>query len=174
MFKYVLTGGHGVGKTSLLLYLQYKGQRIIRETSSDYKYIKRAMGILFPFDHDGAESDIVKMQLQQENNVPSEFQRVFLDRSVIDCSAYAKILNQQIDPYIQYTKSGRYDLVFHFQPGNFGITECTRREIEFSKKVSETIFEEYKKYGYTIIEVPAMPLEERYNFIMEKVQLYER
>lgn len=67
MFRYVLTGGHGVGKTSLALYLQLKGEHIIRESASDYKYVKMAQGDSFPFDHPNFESEIFSIQLEREN-----------------------------------------------------------------------------------------------------------
>ena len=175
MFRYVLTGGHGVGKTSLALYLQLKGEYIIRESASDYKYVKMAQGDSFPFDNLNAESEIFSIQSYRENEIDSVNRpRVFLDRSIIDHFAYAKILNQVLDTTNFIENSCVYDIIFFIEESKeFGISLCTKREVEYSRFVARSIKEEYMKRNYNIVCIPPDSLEKRYKNIIEVVHEYE-
>ena len=46
MKKYILTGGPGSGKSSILLGLEQQGETIIREAAEDYIKHQQAQGIL--------------------------------------------------------------------------------------------------------------------------------
>lgn len=173
MFRYVLTGGHGVGKTALLLYLQLQGEYVIRESASDYKYVKMALGEPFPLDNPNAENNIFKIQLNRELAIDTTKGRVFLDRSIIDHIAYAKLLNQRLE-YTLDIDLINYDIVFFLAPGTeWGISLCTRREQLYSNKVANMIEEEYRMRGFRIVNVPPLTLEQRMDFIKEQIKRYE-
>lgn len=177
MFRYVLTGGHGVGKTSLALFLQESGEHILRETASDYKYVKMAQGIPFPFDNPHAEAEILTQQIRRERDAATlNYCRIFLDRSIIDHFAYAKLLKQSVDEQVISARENlNYDLVFFVDESeDFGIALCTKREIRYSRIVAEAIYTEYQARGNRIVDVPPMPLEKRYSYVMEVISKYEQ
>lgn len=173
MFRYVLTGGHGVGKTSLLLYLQFQGEYVVRESASDYKYVQMALGESFPLDNPNAESNILKIQVDRELNIDTSKKRVFFDRSIVDHFIYAKILNQKLGGSFNMDLMN-YDIVFLLSPSvEWGISLCTKREQEYSNKIAEMIEAEYRVRGFKIVRVPPLSLEQRVNFMKEEIDRYE-
>ena len=128
--KYVLTGGHGCGKSSILLFFEMMNEFILREAASDYFYMELAKGNTSPFDNKYSEDEILSIQLRREKSIPSEINRVFLDRSVIDCLVYSKIYSAPLsENNICDAKKMRYDLAFFIEvPTTFGIAFCTKRE----------------------------------------------
>lgn len=173
MFRYVLTGGHGVGKTALLLYLQLQGEYVIRESASDYKYVQMAMGEPFPLDNPNAENNIFKIQVDRELKIDTSKKRVFFDRSIVDHFAYSKIMNQSLK-YSFNMSIMNYDIVFLLSPGvEWGISLCTKREQAYSNKIAAMIETEYRLRGFRIVRVPPLSLEQRMTFIKEEIDRYE-
>lgn len=176
MYKYVLTGGHGVGKTSIILGLQLAGEEVIRESASDYQYYQRAKGNIFPFDCSDAENEVLSIQIERENALLKKNAiRAFLDRSVIDHFVYSKILRHPIsDELLAHAKNRFYDIVFLIEhmPNN-GISLCTKREQEYSRLIQEETRKEYAKRGFDIISIKNNSLENRMNDILKITMEYE-
>ncbi len=175
MFKYVLTGGNGVGKTSLILALQLAGYEIIRESASDFLYVERAKGNLFPLDSSGAEEIILNIQIRRELNIDPSRDRVFLDRCIHDHFVYANILKQDISTKaIDQSKNFSYDIIFFIELSfEYGIGNCTQREVKYSEKLAYELELYYKKLGITIIKIPPGSIESRLNKILLEVKKYE-
>ena len=91
--RYVITGGPGVGKTSIILYLKEKGYHVVGEAATDVIRYWLDHGVAKPWDQDHKSDfndEILDLQEQRQNATPdTEF--VFLDRSMIDTFTYALI-----------------------------------------------------------------------------------
>lgn len=174
MHKYVLTGGNGSGKTSLLLVLQLSGEKVVRESASDFLYVERAKGNLFPLDNQDAEEQILRIQIEREKHVDI-CKRVFLDRSTIDHFVYARLLRQKLsENIINKCSQFKYDIIFLIKTSEeFGIGLCTEREYKYSIFLEKEIIKEYENIEYKVIIIEPDSIENRLIGIKERIKAYE-
>ncbi|TFF34576.1 ATP/GTP-binding protein [Mucilaginibacter psychrotolerans] len=168
--RIVFTGGEGVGKTSALLYLGLTGATIVRETASDYIRIQRALGNIFPYEDRDFEERILEFQLLREAAVVADG-RVFLDRGWVDCVAYGKLYNWDINPSL-VTKAERikYDKVFFFHSAkDYGVGLMDEPEIRKSVEIGAAVRKAYEELGYSIIDVMPGVLTARVDFILNSL-----
>jgi len=89
--RFVLTGGHGVGKTSILLALEASGQHVVSEAAGALRRLERAKGNPFPEDAADFESRALGLHLLREEAVTPIAARVFFDRGAADHLAYSRV-----------------------------------------------------------------------------------
>lgn len=176
MKKYVLTGGHGVGKTSIILALEHLGEYVLREAGSDYQYYLRAKGIPFPLDQDNFEQGVLSLHLQREERLPNGLERVFLDRGKPDHLAYSELFKWPLSDHLQKeAERTDYSAVFFVQGNSeYGIGLCSKREQNESFTLETTLVKLYKRLGYLIHWVPCGLLEERVRYILQVVESLEQ
>ncbi|MCK4670270.1 MAG: AAA family ATPase [Nanoarchaeota archaeon] len=196
MKKYILTGGPGTGKSSILLALEQRGEHIVKEAAEDYIKVRQAQGQPEPWTEPDFQDKILELQLQREEQIPEGIERIFIDRGVADGLAYAepgtkiykKIMAEArkaswIDKdqreymfwvRIQGDYSRYYALsnkVFFIEQLDF--TEKTKVRRENHKeavRLGEKLKAIYHRLGYKIIGVPAAKLEERVRRVLQGVE----
>ena len=91
--KYVLTGGPGSGKSSIILALEYRGEAVMREVAGDFINLQQAMGIPEPWKDPKFQDRIRNWQVTREMDADkiAKNGRVFLDRGVLDGLAYCQM-----------------------------------------------------------------------------------
>ncbi|MFA5805031.1 MAG: ATP-binding protein [Melioribacteraceae bacterium] len=174
--KYVLTGGHGSGKTSILLYLERLNEYIIREAASDYFYIERAKRELFPLDNKYCEDEILSIHLKREKSIPENISRVFLDRGTIDHLVYSKLYDLPLsEKNIYESKEVKYNLAFFIDlPSDFGIGLCTYRENLESLNIHKELLKAYLDCGIKVHRIKPAPLLKRVQKILRIVKDFEK
>ena len=94
---------------------------------------------------------------------------IFFDRGVPDSIAYYKL--NGLDAIEPFQKSGevRYQNVFLFERLRF-LTDPVRSEDETTaRRLNRLIKESYQSLGYDIIHVPLLSVEERTEFVLERL-----
>jgi predicted ATPase len=166
--RIIITGGPGAGKSSLLEALRLKGyacqaeaaRRVIQQYYSQNctPWGDRQSFIC----HVGAQ---IEKDLQEPLNGLT-----FYDRGMLDCIAYAREANlpvpealQQFDPFAYYHRQ-----VFILPPWPQIYRKEPARQQEFSEAVLlyHSIVSTYQAYGFRLIEVPQLALEERVGFVL--------
>ena len=172
--KYVLTGGPGSGKSSIVIALEMRGEYVIREAAEDYIRLRQAQGQPEPWTEENFQDKILELQILRESRIPKNIERIFIDRGIIDGMAYfhkagkrpsKKLLDEANKAY------GRaYDKIFLIE--NLGSCESNhvRRENIEEALILERLQERnYRYYEFPVIKVPASPLDDRVNYILERV-----
>jgi predicted ATPase len=168
---YVLTGGPGTGKTTILNELAKKGfktfpeaARTISETDDRFKG-QSSQGT------DVKEFQKAIFELQKEQIGSCDNETIIVDRSFGDSIAYYKIRGIEIPKeFLEYAKKVKYQKIFLCDPLPNYETDTLRQEsIEEQKFAHELIIKTYKDLGYNPIIVPFMSVEDRVNFILSKV-----
>lgn len=165
--KFVLTGGPGVGKTTVVNALRDLGFTVLPETA-------RAIieeGKLGPhLNFNDFEKEVLARQVQQERNCILPYDEpVFLDRGIHDVEAYCR--NRGEDPPQEYDHLvSNYDIAFLFEPLQGDIEkDGVRMHFETSQFVREItpLFEKcYTEAGVPVVRVSCAPVEVRINTIL--------
>ena len=78
--KYVLTGGPGSGKSSIILALEMQEEYVIREAAEDYIRLRQAQGQPQPWTEADFQDRILDIQMQREARIPLDAEIVSLKK----------------------------------------------------------------------------------------------
>lgn len=171
MQRFVLTGGHGVGKSSLIAALELRGEHVVHEAAATVRRLGRANGDPFPEDVPDFESRALKLHMLREDRIPASAHWVFLDRGAPDHLAYARAGRWPLsESEIATCRSARYDLAFMVEPPTSGVSTISRVEAAFTCRLVAIIEEVYAESGIPVIRVPYMPVDDRVTFIRRTVR----
>lgn len=98
---------------------------------------------------------------------------IFFDRGILDVLAYARLENLHVSTDLRAAaETLRYhETVFLFPPWEEIYGQDAERKQDFAKAVAtyERMVEVYSELGYRLVEVPKVSVEERSQFILERV-----
>src|SRR5215471_13827129 len=172
--RFVITGGPGAGKTTILNALAERGYRYAAESARAIIRERLASGLrprppLEQFGHEILQRDIARYRETRVTDHP-----VFFDRGIVDALG---ILHQQhaisMEEAEEYVRSFPYNKVVLLMPA---WEEIYRTDSERDQTFAEAIqvFEElrtwYARWGYETIEVPCTAIDQRVNFILQIVE----
>jgi len=169
--RIVITGGPGSGKTTLINHIKSLGYSTMEEVSREIINEARKEGIdqLFLTDPMLFSQKLLEsrlLQFEKAKDLNTDY--VFYDRATPDITAYMDFIGSQYTPEFEkpcYTHL--YDCVFLLPPWELIYTKDNERYETFAqaKEIYKSLCDGYKKYGYTIIEVPQAGIEQRSDFI---------
>lgn len=174
--RWVITGGPGTGKSTLLNSIRQSGYPVFEEISREW--IRRALDEgtdLLPWKDLQGFSYLIwkerKKQFEAAPNGPS-----FYDRSLLDTIAYLEILDPKRIPE-KWEETLRMD---HYMKDVFitppwkeiHILDNERRESWTEVEgIHHQLCSTYKRFGYRIIEVPRSDIETRTKFILQHLKV---
>jgi len=169
--KFVITGGPGCGKTTVLDILERMGCTVLGESARKLIIEEQAKGgRALPWDDwQNFQTAVLRMQLRREGEIT---ETVFLDRAAIDTIAYYRLHGQEppADVLAACAKNG-YALIFLLdQPPQYEADAQRKENPETAARISRLIEEAYAERGCKIIKVPVLPPMERAQFILEKAR----
>lgn len=172
--KYIITGGPGTGKTSVINELKKNGFNCIDENSREIistQIIKG--GKILPWKNQIAfENKISNLRTQQYLTSPEEGV-CFFDRSIIDCVAYLKLNNLEVSStIINNIKKCNFNPAVFYTPiwEAIYINDNERKEnIKQAEEIEKSILKTYKSEGYKLIKIPKISIKERVGFIISKI-----
>lgn len=171
--KYIITGGPGTGKTSIINELKNRGFNCIDEVSREIITDQMSHGgDILPWKNQIAfENRIANIRAQQYSESPKNC-ICFFDRSVFDCIAYLKVNNlNTTSEILKNIKKYNFNNTVFYTPIWEEIYKNDRERIEnieMAMKIQKSIIQTYKYYGYKLIEIPKFPITERTDFIISK------
>ena len=171
---YVITGGPGSGKTSIIESLRKKGFYCADEIAR--KVIKKQLdkgSNAVPWINRAEFHKLVLKDKIEKYNKISESTISFSDRGILDLTAYFRTYKMEIpDEQIKASKEYRYNKIVFIAPAWKEIysTDNERKEpFEEALEITEQIKKAYEEEGYEVIILPKKSVEERVNFILEKI-----
>jgi len=171
MEEYLLTGGPGSGKSSIILYLEaYCGEHIIREAAEDRIRLRQAMGVSAPWTEKEHQNKIIDLQKLRKGRVHPDAARVFIDRDIPDGLAYNGPETEVYQRLVSESSAQKYKKVFLVElldeTQNSNYRPENREEAE---RLGAKMKEIYSGLGCEIVRVPAGALEERAKVILENL-----
>ena len=174
---FIITGGPGVGKTTLLEQLQQRGYRCVPEVARDI--IREQIvqnGDAVPWGNIPAYTRLMltrSVDSYRENQPEKE--SIFFDRGIPDTLAYAHLTRQTIFPELQQASLDyRYNTqVFILPPWAEIYHTDTERKQTYQEAVDtyNIMYSTYESLGYTLSIVPKATPEERADFVLQQTGL---
>ncbi len=169
--RFVLTGGPGVGKTTLAGCLGRLGFGMVRETARDVIVEQRSRDSeSLPWrDRTAFQLLVLEQQLIRENRATSSI--VFCDRGIPDGIAYLRIAGLPVPEPVAENARDRYELAFLLEPvGEVPADGVRYEDPETAARVHALIFKIYTELGYSIIRIPALPVAARAEILIRSIQ----
>ncbi|EGX6965049.1 TPA: AAA family ATPase [Vibrio alginolyticus] len=167
----VFTGGPGAGKTSVIEQLKTQGFICAPETGRQIIQTQVANhGSALPWnDKQAFRDEMMKVEVSNYRAFNVHQGNVFFDRSIVDVYGYSKLEQLPIShELITHCQTLRYhSQVFIFPPWTSIFSNDEERKQDFSEAVAtyQQMVNAYHKFGYQLIEVPKMSVEDRVAFI---------
>ena len=169
---YVITGGPGSGKTTVVNQLNMLGHHTTIEHARHFidtqmitgKSVEEIRKNQIEF-----QKGILDMQILQEASLsPDEL--IFLDRALPDALAYYRFLNLPVNKELEDAlKKAFYKKVFILESLPL-INDYARLEDETAqKRISKLIVEVYESFPFPITHVPIMTPMERVEYILKNL-----
>ncbi len=170
---YVITGGPGTGKTSLIEALERDGVKTIKEVARDIiKEQQQQGGEALPWKNTGLYTKIMlERSVDSYLTHAKEEGPMFFDRGIPDTLAYARLIELDDREYIELAVDKyRYsEQVFILPPWESIYHTDKERKQSFDEAVDTyyVMKDVYEKAGYTLIEVPELSVKARKDFIID-------
>lgn len=173
MARYVITGGLGVGKTSVLSLLKPRYETAAepaRELIAEHRNTTSEATL----DHrpELFVELLIARSIENHTAASSSAVTVF-DRGVPDCIAYAMAYELNISPALDAASRHRYENpVFVASPWEeiYSTDDIRRATFAQAEAFYSYVVEAYQRLKYQIIELPKTPVEERTAFIIDHIE----
>ncbi|MDT0676823.1 ATP-binding protein [Autumnicola musiva] len=174
--KIVITGGPGTGKSSIVHQLENNGQTCLHEISREVIREAQLHGIeqLFLEDPLLFSRKLLEGRISQFHEAEDfPVNHIFIDRGIPDVLAYMDYFDTRYaEEFIAPCENYRYDFIFILPPWKSIYKSDNERYESFDEasRISEYLETTYKIYGYQPVIVPEASVEERTNFILNKLE----
>jgi predicted ATPase len=172
--KYIITGAPGTGKTAIIDTLKKEGHSCAEEISRTIIIEQIANGgDALPWKNLAAFSQqVIALRKLQHTNAP-QGRTHFFDRGIIDVIAYLKhdklAVNNEI---MEMVKQFPYNKTVFYTPiwAEIYTNDNERKEdIITAKNIENVLLTTYQSFGYNLVEVPKLTVNERIAFILSKI-----
>lgn len=173
---YILTGGPGSGKSSVIDELSRQGYTCAEEVGRAVIQDQVAIdGEALPWKDAARFRDLMfEAQLELYDSFKSK-KIVFFDRGLIDCIGYSRLVDIEVPATMkQLAMEHPFNpTVFTFPPWEEIYANDEERKQDFDEAVAtyEAMVEVYREYGYTTLDVPKLPVKDRVAFILDSIEL---
>lgn len=173
--RIIITGGGGSGKSSLIEYFIANGYCAVREAAREQirislEHNSRAL----PWDDIIAFSKNVQAQMLRDYHLFPVSEYCFYDRCLLDVLSYLVMDDVEAYPSLLSDIEAHryYSKVFILPPWKEIFKKDDERMEDFESTFAafETIKATYEKFGYAVIELPKVSIEERVDFILSHLK----
>jgi predicted ATPase len=173
MARYVITGGLGVGKTSVLSLLKPRYETVAEPARELIAEHRKSTGEA-TLDHRPELFVELLISRSIENHAAASPSAVTVfDRGVPDCIAYAMAYDLDIGPALDAASRYRYEsAVFVASPWEeiYSTDDMRRATFAQAEAFHSYVVEAYERLRYQVIELPKTSVEERAAFLVEHIE----
>ena len=169
---YVITGGPSSGKTKIIEYLAFLGYSVIPEAARILIDVEKSKGkSVEEIRSNEAEfqKKILEMKIEVEDRISPE-RITFFDRGIPDSIAYDQICGLDIKQSISASQKRKYKRVFLLEQVPFENDYGRIEGEKIANDLSKLLHKSYSDLGYNVIEVPAVPIDKRTEFILKEIE----
>lgn len=173
---FVITGGPGSGKTSLIEALATCGYRTTVEAGrSIIREQLELGGQALPWSNATAFAELMlKREIQSYRKASASAQLVFFDRGIPDVVGFLRLMSLPVPPLAELSaRDLRYDRrVFIAPPWRDIFEQDAERQQTFTLAVAtyDAMVTEYTHRGYELLPLPLASIDERVQFVLDSVK----
>jgi predicted ATPase len=172
--RVAITGGPGAGKTSLLEGLRIRGYLVVPEVAHEIIAERKSNGLSPRPPPVQFAQMIMDRDIQQYDSIPPEADLVFFDRSLLDSLGMMARLDQLTEAAMSdfLARYPYHTTAFILPPWREIYQTDTERDQNFDEAVSvfQLLRDWYVKCGYNLIEVPTGTIDERCEFVLQRLE----
>ena len=168
----VITGAPCSGKTSVLLELEKLNFQWKPEIARIYIEQELAKGRLLTDirSNEGEfQRGLIEAKLKVESEADSK-EIIFFDRAMPDSVTYYRAGNLNPNDVLSASFSFKYNKVFIFDRLDYVLDEARIEDKKTAEFLDKWLELDYKSLGYDTVRVPVMSIQERVNFILDKIK----
>ncbi len=171
---FVITGGPGTGKSTLLAALERRGHRVSEEVARIIiREQMRSGGEALPWgDHRAFAGLMLHREVAAYGDALTSAEPVYFDRGFPDIAGFLDLSRLAVPANVEAAcQELRYrSPVFIAPPWEDIFVRDTERRQDFSEaeRTHEAMVVAWHRYGYSLIELPRVPVEERAEFMLER------
>jgi len=172
---FVLTGGPGSGKTTLIEALGATGHAVAPEAGRGIiRHHMAVGGPALPWNDPALFAELMLIwEMRSHEAARAGTGPVFFDRGVPDVIGYLRLTGLPVPPHMQKAaEQFRYNPnVFILPPWPEIFTQDAerRQDLGEAQRTYEAMVEVYRDCGYELIEIPRLPVEERLRFMLGRL-----
>jgi predicted ATPase len=169
---FILTGGPGGGKTTLIDALRQKGYAGSVEAGRGLIQHQVAIsGPALPWNDPALFADMMlSWEMRSYDMARREAGAVFFDRGIPELPGYFRLLGLPVPPHVsKAAETFRYNRrVFALPPWPEIFAQDAERKQDFAEAVRtfEAVTSAYRELDYELVEVPCGPVDERLRFVL--------
>ncbi|WP_417369975.1 AAA family ATPase [Flavobacterium beibuense] len=172
---YIITGGPGCGKTTLIEKLkQYEYNCIDEAARSIIQEQVKNNGNALPWKNTFKYKKLMLQKSIEDYKNANKELITFFDRGIPDTLCYSKVLNEEITPEENLASIAyRYNKkVFWLPPWKEIYTTDSERKQNWTeaKRIAFLMKETYLNYDYEVIEIPKTNPRQRVSFILDNIK----
>lgn len=175
MKRFIITGGPGTGKSTLLSCLQQRGFSVFEEVSRRLIQAQRQLATpALPWNNLPRFAELCLEQMLQQHAEANPTKLNFYDRAIPDIIAYLKNGQENIPAhYSTILEEKKYATQVFFAPPwqQIYINDSERpQKYEESLRISALLQQTYEQLGFQLITLPKVSREARARFVMDTIK----
>ncbi|WP_431214099.1 AAA family ATPase [Puia sp. P3] len=174
---FIITGGPGVGKTTLLAELKRRGARCVDEVARDIiRQQVRDGGNALPWGDTMRYAELMHRRSVETYQEAGDEGPVFFDRGIPDTLSYLRLIGRDIPAAMdEDARNIRYNsTVFILPPWQEIYGTDTERKQDWPEAVRTfgQLQKTYGEYGYQLVELPKTSVGERAGLLLQRTNTH--
>ena len=126
-------------------------------------------------NRDAFQTEILRRQLEGESQLLKLNKLCFVDRGLLDGTAYYLLDGLPVPPVYATLDLSHYAVAFLLADLNtFEATDIRSEDLETSRIIGKLLEDVYRSHNIPVVTVPAAPVAERVRFILEKTAQFSQ
>lgn len=174
---FILTGGPGSGKTTLITALSGFGfHSTVEAGRAIIRYQSAIGGPALPWNDPPLFAELMlSWEMRSHTLASAQAGPVFFDRGLPDIAGYLRVSGLPVPDHVKAAaRTLRYNrrvFILPPWPEIFSQDSERKQDLHEAERTFEAMVETYTAFGYDLITVPCLPVEERRLFVLDAAGL---